>query len=92
MNDFQVLPAEGKYAFTVDFTDVMSSGVTLVSVAWSASPTLTLTGQSDDFANNRSTIVAAGSTHAASYLLQAKATASNGEIYPKDVALIGFNG
>ena len=92
MNDFQVLPVEAGRAYTVDFTDDLPAGVTVTAVAFSISPSITLDSQDDDFANNRSTIKVSGAVHGVTYNLQAKATYSNGETYPKDIALLGFNG
>jgi len=45
MNDNQLLPVEGKLSYTVDFSSELPSGVTVSSVAWSVSPTATLSGQ-----------------------------------------------
>lgn len=92
MNDYQVLPVQGDLAYTVDFTDVLPAAVTLSSVAWTISPQITLASQSNDYANALSTIKVSGATHAVQYVLQALGTLSNGEVVPKDVALLGFNG
>lgn len=92
MNDLQLLPVEGALAYTVDFTDVLPAAVTVTACAWSCTPTLTLDSQSDNFPANKSTIKASGAAHGRTYLLQAKGTGSNGEVYAKDITLHGFNG
>lgn len=92
MNDLQLLPVDGAHALTADFSDVISAGAALTSCAWSSTPSLTLDSQSDNFASHRSTIKASGAQHGVRYLLQAKGTANNGEVFAKDIAVLGFNG
>ena len=92
MNDHQILPVEAALLYTADFTDMLPTGVDLGACVWSSTPSLTLNGQADDFANAQSTIKASGSAHGVTYLLQAKGTGSNGETYTKDIALRGWNG
>ena len=92
MNDHQLLPVEGALAYTVDFTDVLPAAVTVTACVWSSTPALTLDSQSDNFANNKSTIKASGAAHGVTYTLQAKGTGSNGETYVKDITVVGFNG
>lgn len=92
MNDFQVIPVEAGLLYTFDWTTEVPVAGSISSVAWSISPSITLGTQVDDFANKRSTIKVSGAAHGVVYNLQAKATLSNGEIVPKDVALLGFNG
>lgn len=91
MNDFQLLPVQAGRLYTVDFTDDLPSAVTVSSVVWSISPSLTLAGQVDDFVNAKSSIRISGASHGVTYTLQALATYSNGETFPKDVTLLGFN-
>ena len=92
MNDSQVLPVEGALLYTADFTDSLPATVTLVSCVWTCSPSLTLASQVDNLPAAQSTIKVSGGTHGIVYNLQAKGTLSNGEVVPKDIALLGFNG
>lgn len=92
VNDYQVIPVEAGLLYTADFTDSLPATVTVVTCVWSISPSIALTSQADDFGNARSSIKVSGAVHGVVYNLQAKATLSNGEIVPKDVALLGFNG
>ncbi len=91
MNDFQLLPVQAGRLYTVDFTDDLPSSVTVSSVVWTITPSLTLAGQVDDFGNAKSSIRVSGGAHGVTYTLQALATYSNGETFPKDVMLQGFN-
>ena len=95
MNDFQLLPVQGKLAYTFDFTDVIPSSSplpTVSSITVSASAGVTVGAQTDDLANYRTTVTFSGPSHAGQYLAQALAVLSNGEEIPKDLTLIGFNG
>ena len=92
MNDFQLNPVESVLFYTVDFTDEMPTAGTISSVTFSGSSALTLSSQSNDFANYKSSIKVSGAAHGGSYVLQAKAVLSNGESVVKDISLIGFNG
>lgn len=92
MNDFQLLPVEAGLAYTADFSEELPASVTLASVVWSITPSITLAGQVDSLGTAQSTIRVSGASHGVTYNLQAKATLSNGEIVVKDIALIGFNG
>lgn len=98
MNDLQMFPVGSALAYTADFSaELPNGGVTVSSVAWSVEPAespevVTASGQSDDLANARSTISVSGVPHGATYILQAKATLSNGEQVAKDITLRGFNG
>lgn len=92
MNDHQIIPVQGELAYTVDFTDVIPATVTLSSVAWTISPSITLANQANDYANGKCTIKVSGAVHGMPYMLQALGTLSNGEVIPKDIALMGWNG
>ena len=92
MNDFQFLPVEAGLLYTADFSDALSGTVTVSACTWSITPSITLGSPVDDFGNARSSVKVSGAVHGTVYNLQAKATLSNGEIVPKDIALIGFNG
>lgn len=92
MNDFQILPVEAGLLYTADFSDSLAATITVSACVWTITPSIGLTNQADDFGNARSTIKVSGAAHGVVYNLQAKATLSNGEIVPKDVALMGFNG
>lgn len=92
MNDNQLLPVDAVLPYTVDFTNALPSAVAISACVWSATPALSLSGQTDDFAANQSTIRAGGAAHGVTYRLQATATASNGEVYVKDIAVQGVNG
>lgn len=98
MNDLQMFPVGSTLAYTADFSaELPNSGVTVSSVAWSVEPAespevVTIADQADDLENARSTIYVSGVPHAATYILQAVATLSNGEVVAKDITLRGFNG
>ena len=92
VNDVQFIPVEGVYFYTFDFTDSLPATVTVTACTFTITPSITLAGQIDDFANNKSTIKVSGALHGTTYNLQAKATLSNTESVPKDICLIGFNG
>lgn len=94
MNDAQILPVGGSLLYTPDFSADIPAGVSLLSVAFTVEPSggLTLSSQSNDYANGQSTILATGSAHGISYVLKATPTLDNGEIMPKSISVLGFNG
>lgn len=98
MNDYQLISTESSLIYTADFSDVLAGSVLVTDCAWTIGPVSgspaapTLSSQTDDFANARSSIRVSGAVHGAHYILQAKATLSNGEVVVKDIALLGFNG
>ena len=101
MNDFQPFPVAGSLRFTADFTDAIPSTspeTTLSSVAWSITPQSgsplipSLSDQSDALSLYQSTIQVSGCVHGGYYVLQAVGTTSAGELIPKDVRLVGFDG
>jgi hypothetical protein len=92
VNGLQLIPVEGNFAYTIDYSADVAEGVTVSSIVWSVSPSLTLAGQVDALGSARSTIRVSGAEHGTCYLLQAIATLSSGEVIPKDITLRGFNG
>ena len=95
MNAFQLLPVQGKLAYTFDFSDVIPSTsplTTVSSITVTADSAVTVGTQTDVLASYKTTVIFSGLSHAGQYLAQAIAVLSNGEEIPKDLTLIGFNG
>lgn len=92
VNDFQFIPVGAAYFYTENFTGSLPESVTVTACVFTITPSITLAGQVDDFANNKSTIRVSGQLHGVSYNMQASATLSNTETLVKDICLIGFNG
>jgi len=92
MNDFQLIPVEAGLFYTFDFSEELTGDDNLQSVAFTCTPPLALSVQSDEFSQFLSTIKVSGAVHGTTYNLQAKASLTSGETLVKDVCLIGFNG
>jgi hypothetical protein len=94
MNDAQVLPVGGHLFYTPDFSADIPAGAAITGIAFTVEPSggLALSGQSNDYGSGQASIRASGATHGVSYVLKATATLDNGEVIPKNISVIGFNG
>ena len=94
MNDYQVLPVGGELFYTPDFSADVPAGSAVTGIVFTVEPTgsLTLAGQSNNYAEGQASIKASGSTHGGRYVLKATATLDNGEVIPKFIAIVGVNG
>ena len=81
-------PAESS-PITFDFSDGITSGVTLVSVVFSGAG-LTLGAQSNDYPNARSTMVISGAHYGVRYSLEATGTFSNGTVANRAASILGW--
>lgn len=96
--DFQLLPVQGVMSYTFDWSEELTGGATLASVAWSITPQTgsplapSVADQSDNLSEAQSTITVANGVHGKVYVLQAIGTTSTGEEIPKDVGLVCVNG
>lgn len=81
-------PAES-LPITFDFSDEITSGVTLSSVVFAGSG-LTLGAQSNDYPNARSTMVISGAQHGVRYSLEATGTFSNGTVANRGASILGW--
>ena len=90
MNDVQILPVGAEHLYTFDFSADVPAGYAVTAIAFTGAG-LSLSSQSNDYANSLASIKAAGSAHAVAYTLTAAATLNNGEVLRKAIAIRGLN-
>jgi hypothetical protein len=78
--------------FEMDWSDALGTGVTLSSVAHSVPTGLTLVSEATDTTEGTSAVRVTGTSHGQTYLIQAAATLSNGEVINRQFPLRSFNG
>lgn len=79
-------PDAGPLDYNVDFTDWLSTGDTVASVAWSSTPT-GLTLSSDTETDGVATIYVDGGTLGNVYRVTARATTTNGVVDDRSIIL-----
>lgn len=87
-----LLDPDDQALVTIDWSDVLTSGVTLSGSVLHIVPLpLTKTSESTDIGTNRSQVRIAGAVHGALYMVSAQATLSNGETINRQFPLRGWN-
>jgi hypothetical protein len=79
MSGLVVKDPAAELLYTFDWADVCSDPVTLQSVAYTVPTGLTQVTTALDTQNKQSSILLSGGTHGVDYVVEAKATLSNGE-------------
>jgi hypothetical protein len=91
MSGLLVKDPAAELLYTFDWTDVCTGSATLVSVAYTVPPGITKVTENLDSMNNQSTIMLTGGTHGVDYVVEAKATLSNGEKPDASIVVRCFN-
>ncbi len=76
---------------TVDWSDILATGITLTAVDHTVPSPLTRVGQTFDGGTGLSQVKVSGAAHGVRYMIEAQATLSNGEIINRQFPALGWN-
>jgi len=91
VSDVVLLDPGDSVFITIDWADVLVDGITLASATHTVPSPLTRVSQSDSPSTGKSQVRVSGALHGVTYMIEAVATLSNGEVVNRQFPVRGWN-